>query len=99
MSLEIHSIGEVTAYHTIPRTEFSIGIGTIISKLSGNTNLTFKIQQFLPIEPDTPSDFTHFPPQDIIYFYGSVTKVDSATQTIEIHVSIQKNFHKSQPTF
>jgi len=96
MSLEIRSIGEVTAYYTIPRTEFSIG--TIISKLSGNTNLTFKIQQFLPIEPDTPSNFTHFPPQDIIYFYGSVTKVDSATQTIEIHVSIQK-FHKSQPTF
>ena len=84
MSLEIRSIGEVTAYHTVPRTEFLIGIGTVNSKLSGDATLTFKIQQFLPIEPDTPSNFTNFSPQDIIYFHGSVTKIDSATQTIDI---------------
>ena len=84
MSLEIRAIGEVTTYHIIPRTEFLIGIGTVTSKLSANTNLTFKIQQFLPTDPNAQSNCTDLSPQDIIYFHGSVTKIDSTTQTINV---------------
>jgi len=87
MSLEIRSIGEVISYQATQRTEFMVGMGIIKSKTSENENITFHIIQFIPIDVEDPCYVTPMAPKDVVYFYGTVTKVDSSTQTINITCS------------
>jgi hypothetical protein len=87
MSLEIRSIGEVISYQSIPRTEFVVGIGIVESKTNENENITFNIVQFFPVDVETPCYVTSLAPKDVIYFYGTVTNVDSSTQTINVTCS------------
>ena len=87
MSLEIRSIGEVISYQATQRTEFIVGMGVIKSKTSENESITFNITQFIPIDVEDPCYVISLAPEDVVYFYGIVTKVDSSTQTINVTCS------------
>ena len=87
MSLEIRSIGEVISYQTTPRTEFVVGIGIVKSKTNEDENITFNITQFVPIDAEAPCYVVSLAPKDIIYFHGTVTNVDSSTQTMNVTCS------------
>src|SRR5438128_1282916 len=84
MSLEIRSIGEVVSYQATPRTEFVVGTGIVKCILNDEQTITFNIVQFLPIDAETPCHVTPLSSKDVVYFHGSVTNVDSSTQTINI---------------
>lgn len=84
MSLEIRSIGEVISYQSTPRSEFVVGTGIIKSKTNENENITFEILQFIPVDVEVPCHCVPISPKDVIYFYGTVTNVNSSTQTISI---------------
>jgi len=80
MSLEIRSIGEVISYQATPRTEFVVGMGVVQSKTSENENITFNIIQFIPVDAEDPCYVTSLAPKDVVYFYGTVTNVDTSAQ-------------------
>ena len=84
MSLEIRSIGEVVSYQATPRSAFVVGTGVVKSKTNEDENITFNILQFIPVDVETPSHCVPISPNDVIYFYGTVTNVNSSTRTISV---------------
>ena len=97
MSLEIRSIGEVISYQATQLTEFMVGMGIIKLKTSENENITFYIIQFIPVNVEDPCYVTPMAPKDVVYFHGTVTKVDSSTQTINITCSHSRKISLDPP--
>src|SRR4051812_19276496 len=56
------------------------------SKLTYNS-ITFNIIQFAPVDVEDPCYVTSMTPKDVVYFYGTVTKVGSLAQVINVTCS------------